>query len=446
MFGFGSAGGLLTDVREALDTSKWEAKTAEAKADISKKLTQVNSATVGAYNNAVQERALERKAYEEDKPEEIGGLNNARKQELLDRIKEEKRKEFEARAMEFDENGNPTETNNADMVAEYQAEMEKIQNQYDNGEISDEELIEKAGGKDASWYITDAANAIGDGISTGLDYVKSGLKAVGDVVSDAYDAIKGEMCNNSPYTQCVGCSNRPKLARKKYNPLSGLGNITSLLKSGLTDALEGLLDCPGMATAITEGDFSKVGGAIGTAAFTKGIKVAASIGSAAVYSGLSKLAGSAMMTDAGASLGKLVGNIPGSESALSTTSNLMQKYGITADKMFSATMSVAGRTLAGTEIAGAGFIGGVLAQDKDLAVETTLLDLRRSPTLDKVIRTNKTRTRYGLTACDLGGLFGSTTSTREYRSSFAIDAIKNNYRTPRDTKVRRHRSSADTLM
>lgn len=445
MMEFGSAGGLLTDLREALDSSKWEEKTQQYKADMSQKLHQVNAATVGAYNNAVKERALERKAYEEDKPEEIGGLNNARKEELLERIKEKKREEFKERAMEFDENGNPTEVNNAEMVKEYQAEMEKLQQQYDNGELTDEQLIEQAGGKDASWYITDTANMIGDGLKEGISAATSALQTAAGVVKEAFDGIKGEMCNNSPFRECVGCSNRPRIGHVKYNPMFGLGNILSTLKSGLTDGLEAVLDCPGMTTSLVTGDFSKVGGALATAALTKTTKLAASMGQAVLCKGLAAAAGP--LANAGSWVGNLVGNIPGSESALGATSSIMEKAGITGDMLFTGAMQVAGRTLAGTEVAGAGLIGGIIAGDTRLAVESTLLDVRENvPKLDKMIRTNKTRTRYGLTAYDIKSLHGAGSSTREYRTSFAIDLIHNNYRTPRDTNVRPHKSAADALM
>ena len=309
MFGYGSSSGLLGDLKQVLDSSRNERSTQQSKADISSSLSKMNAATVGAFNKAQEEKALARAEREADPPEGIGGLNTARREELFARI--EKKKYEDAMAAAGYTTDGSTIMKDGKVIAVYSVtgqvmaqnvgameeykkaqeaakaearnDTEYLRYEYEEAGMTDDELIEEAGGKDFGWYVSDTMNAVGDAISDGYDWLKDKADMVGGLISDAFSLIKGGMCTNAPYPDCVGCPNRPKLARKRAS--GGLGDLMGFLKNGLMSAANGLLDCPGTSRALVNGDFKKVGGALATGALTTACKTAASLGAAVVYKG-----------------------------------------------------------------------------------------------------------------------------------------------------------------
>lgn len=464
MFGYGSSSGLLGDLKQVLDSSRNERSTQQSKADISSSLSKMNAATVGAFNKAQEEKALARAEREADPPEGIGGLNAARREELWARIEKKKCEEaLAASGYKLDDNkvidkdgkvvGLYTTTGqfygsergneaykealaNAQETA--RCEVENLQSVYDSGGMSDDTLIEEAGGKDFGWYVTDTMNSVGDAISDGYDWLKDKAEMVGGLVSDAFGLIKGGMCTNAPYPDCVGCPNRPKLARKRAS--AGLGDLMGFLKNGLMSAVNGLLDCPGTARALVNGDFKKVGGALATGALTTACKTAAALGSAVVYKGLSVLAGSAV--GGAGTLGKLIGNMPGSGAALGAVGSVMDKYGVKAGDVFSAGVefgtSFATKKLLASNTLGAGMVAGIIQNDPLLAARATV------PQIKSLIKTGSTRTRHKLTSSKLASLPGGM-SVSTFKTSFALESIKTGWKPPRCTRVRRRKSVSDAL-
>jgi len=465
MFGYGSSSGLLGDLKQVLDSSRNERSTQQSKADISSSLSKMNAATVGAFNKAQEEKALAKAEREADPPEGIGGLNETRRNELFARI--DKKKLDDSLSAQFKKEGDEyvdPETNipfavvggqvlakdmsREDMQrlqeqvdaakAANREEMESLQMAYDEGAIGDDELIEEAGGKDFGWYVTDTMNSVGDAISDGYDWLKDKAEMVGGLVSDAFGLIKGGMCTNAPYPDCVGCPNRPKLARKRAS--AGLGDLMGFLKNGLMSAVNGLLDCPGTARALVNGDFKKVGGALATGALTTACKTAAALGSAVVYKGLSKLAGSAV--GGAGTLGKLIGNMPGSGAALGAVGGVMNKFGVKAGDIFSAGVefgtSFATKKLLASNTLGAGMVAGIIQNDPLLAARATV------PQIKSLIKTGSTRTRHKLTSSKLASLPGGM-SVSTFKTSFALESIRTGWKPPRCTRVRRRKSVSDAL-
>ena len=471
MFGYGSASGLLSDVKSVLDTSKNEKSTAQSKADISSSLSKINSVTVGSYNKAVEEKAIQRKLEEADRPEEIGGLNQSRRDELFARIEEKKKQEYLNANSNYEVTAGGalidkrtgktvgqytlggTFYGNTSALEEYNAakaeaeaaarsEVQDLKDNYNSGGMTDDELVEAAGGKDFGWYVTDTMNAVGDSISEGVDWLKDKANFVGGLVQDAFSMIKGGLCMNAPYPECTGCPNRPKLARKKATG-GGMGDLLGCLKCGLTSAVNGLLDCPGTSAALVNGDFKKVGGALGSAAISTACSTAASIGSAVVYKGLANLVSSDMFATAGSKLGTLVGNMPGSDTALSACGSVMNKFGVTTKDLFAKGINygtaMATHKLLASEKAGAGMLAGIINNDPVLAARTT------TPQITSLIATGSTRTRCRITSSKLSTLPGGM-RVSTLKTSFALENIRSGWNPPKCTRVRRHRSSADVLM
>ena len=465
MFGYGSSSGLLGDLKQVLDSSRNERSTQQSKADISSSLSKMNAATVGAFNKAQEEKALARAEREADPPEGIGGLNTARREELFARI--EKKKLDDSLSSQFKKEGDEyvdPETNipfavvggqvlakdmsKEDMQrlqeqvdkakAKARDDTENLKSKYDEEGMTDDELIEQAGGKDFGWYVSDTMNSVGDAISDGYDWLKDKAEMVGGLISDAFGLIKGGMCTNAPYPECVGCPNRPKLARKRYSP--GLGDLMGFLKNGLTSAINGLLDCPGTAKALVNGDFKKVGGAMATGALTTACKTAAALGSAVVYKGLSTLAGSAV--GGAPMLGKLIGNMPGSGAALGAVGGVMDKFGITAGDVFSASTkfatSFATQKLLASNTLGSGMVAGIINNDPLLAARATV------PQIKSLIKTGSTRTKHKLTSSKLASLPGGM-SVSTFKTSFALESIRTGWKPPKCTRVRRRKSVSDAL-
>lgn len=465
MFGYGSSSGLLGDLKQVLDSSRNERSTQQSKADISSSLSKMNAATVGAFNKAQEEKALARAEREADPPEGIGGLNEARREELFARIEKQKTEEI-LKAAGYTNDGTTIKDKDGNVVGvlsvsgkfmggnealmeEYKkaeaeakevarAEADDMKRLHDSGIVSDDDLIERAGGKDFGWYVTDTMNAVGDAISDGYDWLKDKADMVGGLISDAFGLIKGGMCTNAPYPECVGCPNRPKLARKRAS--SGLGDVMGFLKNGLTSAVNGILDCPGTSKALVNGDFKKVGGALATGALTTACKTAASLGSAVVYKGLSELAGSAI--GGAGTIGTLIGNIPGSGAALGAVGSVMDKFGVTAGDIFSAGVefgtSYATKKLLASDKLGAGMLAGIINNDPTLAARATV------PQIKSLIKTGSTRTKHKLTSSKLASLPGGM-SVSTFKTSFSIESIKTGWKPPRCTRVRRRKSVADAL-
>ena len=466
MFGYGSSSGLLGDLKQVLDSSRNERSTQQSKADISSSLSKMNAATVGAFNKAQEEKALARAEREADPPEGIGGLNTSRREELFARIEKKKYEEKMAAAgytedldgTVRDKDGNVVGVKglggnflggNKELMEEYKKAQEEakaearndteyLKYEYEEAGMTDDELVEEAGGKDFGWYVSDTMNSVGDAISDGYDWLKDKADMVGGLISDAFGLIKGGMCTNAPYPECVGCPNRPKLARKRAS--SGLGDLMGFLKNGLTSAANGLLDCPGTSKALVNGDFKKVGGALATGALTTACKTAASLGSAVVYKGISELAGSAV--GGAGTIGTLIGNIPGSGAALGAVGSVMDKFGVTAGDVFSAGVefgtSYATKKLLASDKLGSGMLAGIINNDPTLAARATV------PQIKSLIKTGSTRTRHKLTSSKLASLPGGM-SVSTFKTSFSIESIKTGWKPPKCTRVRRRKSVADAL-
>lgn len=464
MFGYGSSSGLLGDLKQVLDSSRNERSTQQSKADISSSLSKMNDATVGAFNKAQEGKALARAEREADPPDGIGGLNTARREELYARIEEKKKEELLANS-DYKLDGNNLVDKDGKVVGTYsptgqftgsrsaeeaykkaeaeakeeaRAAAENIKRLHDSGIVSDDDLIYRAGGTDFGWYVTDTMNAVGDAISDGYDWLKDKAEMVGGLISDAFGIIKGGMCTNAPYPDCVGCPNRPKLARKRASV--GLGDLMGFLKNGLMSAVNGLLDCPGTARALVNGDFKKVGGALATGALTTACKAAASLGAAVVYKGLAVTVGSAV--GGAGTIGKLIGNIPGSGAALGAVGSVMDKFGVTAGDVFSAGVefgtSYATKKLLASNKLGAGMLAGIIQNDSTLAARATV------PQIKNLIKTGSTRTKHKLTSSKLASLPGGM-SVSTFKTSFSIESIKTGWKPPKCTRVRRRRSVSDAL-
>ncbi len=465
MFGYGSSSGLLGDLKQVLDSSRNERSTQQSKADISSSLSKMNAATVGSFNKAQEEKALARAEREADPPEGIGGLNNSRRDELFARIEKKKYEEAMAAAGYKDE-GDKIVDKDGKVIAVYSVsgtilaqnvgameEYKKIQEEakeaarqeaemarlsYEEGGLTDDQLIEEAGGKDFGWYVSDTMNSVGDAISDGYDWLADKANMVGGLISDAFGLIKGGMCTNAPYPDCVGCPNRPKLARKRAS--AGLGDLMGFLKNGLMSAVNGLLDCPGTARALVNGDFKKVGGALATGALTTACKTAAALGSAVVYKGLAVTAGSAI--GGAGTLGKLIGNMPGSGAAFGAVGTVMDKFGIKAGDIFSAGVeygtSFATKKLLASNTLGSGMMAGIIQNDPLLAARATV------PQIKSLIKTGSTRTRHKLTSSKLASLPGGM-SVSTFKTSFALENIRTGWKPPKCTRVRRRKSVSDAL-
>ena len=464
MFGYGSSSGLLGDLKQVLDSSRNERSTQQSKADISSSLSKMNAATVGAFNKAQEEKALARAEREADPPEGIGGLNTARREELFARI--EKKKYEDAMAAAGYTTDGSTIMKDGKVIAVYSVtgqvmaqnvgameeykkaqeaakaearnDTEYLRYEYEEAGMTDDELIEEAGGKDFGWYVSDTMNAVGDAISDGYDWLKDKADMVGGLISDAFSLIKGGMCTNAPYPDCVGCPNSPKLARKRAS--GGLGDLMGFLKNGLMSAANGLLDCPGTSRALVNGDFKKVGGALATGALTTACKTAASLGAAVVYKGLAVTVGEAI--GGAGTIGTLIGNIPGSGAALGAVGSVMDKFGVTAGDVFSAGVefgtSYATKKLLASDKLGAGMMAGIINNDPTLAARATV------PQIKSLIKTGSTRTRHKLTSSKLASLPGGM-SVSTFKTSFSIESIKTGWKPPKCTRVRRRKSVADAL-
>ena len=82
---------------------------------------------------------------------------------------------------------------------------------------------------------------------------------------------------------------------------------------------------------------------------------------------------------------------------------------------------------------------GIINNDPVVASRATV------PQLKNLISTGKTRTKHKLTSSKLASLPGGM-SVSTLKTSFALESIKTGWRTPKCTRVRRHRSTADRLM
>lgn len=478
--GFGSSSGSVTSEAQ-LDSRSIEKAAREKAAEqaaaarrkkmvedtkeaISKTFDQVNEATVGAYKEKLDARqALRRK--DPDAPQEIGGLNKARKEELISRIEDDR---FNSLMEAYHKNETVGKVEgdkiryNGVLMSRYEydktklkelkevrkknhkiaaEEAENLKKLNESGKISDDELVEAAGGKDASWYIADTATTIGDGISTGLDYLGAALDVMSDYMSQAYSFIKQGMCNNTPYKDCIGCPNRPKLNHVKPGALSGLLNALAGLKNGLTDALTGLLECPGLGNTLMSGDFKKAGGALLGGAVTSCITYAANVGAPGVMSGLAKVCGPNVGVKIASSIGKCVQNMDGSTTNINLVNGLLNSTGTNANSLF----AVGGKVVGDFK----GLAGNIKNGPMDARTRTNMERSAARAALfnrSSCISSRSTRTRCRITSNKLATLHGNTNSVETFRVSFAIDSITHGVSTPRCTRVRRHRSAADSLM
>jgi hypothetical protein len=125
-----------------------------------------------------------------------------------------------------------------------------------------------------------------NGLAADLNAKLMGLPYVGKALS----AFKCNFCAHNPFPQCVSCPHRQAMTNDRgFDLFRLIADIRESIKKGIFDLSNSLFDCPGMAAAISNGDFGVIKGAVVNHGLSSLLETGVELGAANVFSGLANL-------------------------------------------------------------------------------------------------------------------------------------------------------------
>lgn len=109
-------------------------------------------------------------------------------------------------------------------------------------------------------------------------------------VGEALGAFKRNFCAAYPFPACASCEHRQAMTNDRgFDLFRLIADIRSSLQKGLFDLANKLFDCPGMAEAISNGDFGAIKGAVMNNGLNALMQTGVQMGAASVFGGLAGL-------------------------------------------------------------------------------------------------------------------------------------------------------------
>lgn len=125
-----------------------------------------------------------------------------------------------------------------------------------------------------------------NGLAADLNSKLMGLPYVGKALS----AFKCNFCAHQPFPQCISCPHRQAMTNDRgFDLFRQIADIRESIKKGIFDLANSLFDCPGMAAAISNGDFGVIKGAVVNHGLSSLLETGVELGAANVFSGLANL-------------------------------------------------------------------------------------------------------------------------------------------------------------
>lgn len=238
--------------------------------------------------------------------------------------------------------------------------------------LSDEEIDRLAAEYDElTWYesaglaVGDAMDAVGEGIdycadklAEGYNYVEGKLEEAAGYLDDGIswlkenvleneyvkmftDAFTDGFCSMQPFPACLSCPHRKQLlSTEGFDLFRLVADINGALRKGIFDKVSSLIDCPGLAGALANGDLGSLKETMMTKGLDALVLTGIRCGTGAVFGALgnciSNPAGNAFALQAGAFINKYSGAMMKSVRSghLDLISGSMKLADVRADSFF----------------------------------------------------------------------------------------------------------------
>lgn len=231
--------------------------------------------------------------------------------------------------------------------------------------LSDEEIDRLAAEYDEpTWYesaglaVTDSVNYCADKIGEGYDYVEGKLEELNGYLEDGMNWIKENVleneyvkmftdaftdgfCSMQPFPACLSCPHRKQLlSTEGFDLFRLVADINGALRKGIFDKVSSLIDCPGLAGALANGDLGSLKETMMTKGLDALVLTGIRCGTGAVFGALgnciSNPAGNAFALQAGAFINKYSGAMMKSVRSghLDLISGSMKLADVRADSFF----------------------------------------------------------------------------------------------------------------
>ena len=122
-----------------------------------------------------------------------------------------------------------------------------------------------------------------------IDDAKAYVKEI-PFVGEALGAFKRNFCAAYPFPACASCEHRQAMTNDRgFDLFRLIADIRSALQKGIFDLANKLFDCPGMAEALSNGDFGAIKGAVMNNGLNALMQTGVQMGAASVFGGLAGL-------------------------------------------------------------------------------------------------------------------------------------------------------------
>lgn len=231
--------------------------------------------------------------------------------------------------------------------------------------LSDEEIDRLAAEYDEpTWYesaglaVTDSVNYCADKIGEGYDYAKKKLEEAEGYLNDGISWLKENVlenkylkmftdtfadgfCSMQPFPACLSCPHRKQLlSTEGFDLFRMIADINGALRKGIFDKVSSLIDCPGLAGALANGDLGSLKETMMTKGLDALVLTGIRCGTGAVFGALggciSNPSGKAFSLQAGSFINKYSGAMMKSVRSghLDLISGSMKLADVKADSIF----------------------------------------------------------------------------------------------------------------
>lgn len=122
-----------------------------------------------------------------------------------------------------------------------------------------------------------------------IDDAKASINKI-PFVGEALGAFKRNFCAAYPFPACASCEHRQAMTNDRgFDLFRLIADIRSALQKGIFDLANKLFDCPGMAEALSNGDFGAIKGAVMNNGLNALMQTGVQMGAASVFGGLAGL-------------------------------------------------------------------------------------------------------------------------------------------------------------
>ena len=145
---------------------------------------------------------------------------------------------------------------------------------------------------DAFDFVSDSADELTsyvDKAGSLIDDAKASINKI-PFVGEALGAFKRNFCAAYPFPACASCEHRQAMTNDRgFDLFRLIADIRSALQKGIFDLANKLFDCPGMAEALSNGDFGAIKGAVMNNGLNALMQTGVQMGAASVFGGLAGL-------------------------------------------------------------------------------------------------------------------------------------------------------------